>query len=81
VKVTVRCFASLKEVVGGDVRILDLEEGSTVETVLDRFTRESPAFGAYRGRLMTAINREYAEAAAPLRDGDELALFPPVSGG
>ncbi len=31
--------------------------------------------------IRAAINHEFAEADAPLRDGDEVALFPPVTGG
>ena len=42
-----------------------------------------PALAAFfsGGMLLVAVNREYAAANAVLRDGDELALFPPVSGG
>jgi molybdopterin converting factor small subunit len=33
------------------------------------------------GSLMYAVNAEYVDQDHPLRDGDELALIPPVSGG
>jgi molybdopterin converting factor subunit 1 len=81
VKITVRCFAALAEVVGERVLELELPEGATVRSVLDRLTRDIPAFGDHASRLMTAVNRDYVKPEACLSDGDELALFPPVSGG
>lgn len=80
-RVTVRFFAALKEIVGGDAFEIDLEEGASVGSVLAHFEREHPTFGRYRGRLLTARNLEYVREEEPLDDGDEVAVFPPVSGG
>jgi sulfur-carrier protein len=33
------------------------------------------------GRVMVAVNQELANPQTPIRDGDEVALFPPVTGG
>jgi molybdopterin synthase catalytic subunit/molybdopterin converting factor small subunit len=74
VKVKVRLFAGLRERAGFAEREL---EG--VERVADVW----PALrlGDEPEGLLYAVNREYADAARRLADGDEVALIPPVSGG
>jgi len=79
--VTVRCFAALRELVGWSSRSMSLEAGATVGSLLDRLGEEHAGIADYRGRMLTAVNREYAREEARLRDGDEVALLPPVSGG
>jgi len=74
--VTVRFFAALREHAGQRERELELAEGARVDDVW-------PALGLGdepRG-LVYAVNRAYVERGAPLADGDEVALIPPVSGG
>jgi MoaE-MoaD fusion protein len=76
VKVNVRLFAALRERAGATSADLELEEGATVGDVwpvLD-FGDEPPG-------LLYAVNRVYADRDAPLADGDEVAVIPPVSGG
>jgi molybdopterin synthase catalytic subunit len=49
--------------------------------VWERLTASYPRLAGYTGRLLYAVNQEFAEPASPLADGDELAFIPPVSGG
>ncbi len=60
---------------------LELPDGSTVVELLDRIEKRHPKFGAYRGIAVTSVNEEYADRTTPVSDGDEVAIFPPVSGG
>jgi molybdopterin converting factor small subunit len=55
----------------------------TVERLRAHLADRLPDLGALLrgGSLLVAVNREYAPAATALKDGDEVALFPPVSGG
>jgi MoaE-MoaD fusion protein len=76
VQVTIRLFAILRERAGASEIELDLPEGARVRDALARL--DDLAGGL---PLVMAINRDYADAEAPLRAGDELALIPPVSGG
>jgi sulfur-carrier protein len=80
-RVRVRLFASLREVVGESEVELELPEGATAEVAWERLVREHPALAARRARLTAAINRTYATFDTALRDGDELVFVPPVSGG
>jgi len=72
--VTVRLFAGLRERAGWARRELEgLERVADVWPALE--------LGEEPGGLLYAVNREYAEPGQELRDGDEVALIPPVSGG
>jgi len=73
-RVTVRLFAGLRERAG--VSRVELEDVARVEDVWPRL-----GLGDEPPGLMLAVNREYAERGHELRDGDEVALIPPVSGG
>jgi molybdopterin synthase catalytic subunit len=74
--VTVRLFAGLRERAGESRRELELPDGATVADVWPALD-----LGEEPGGLVYAVNRSYAETAAPLADGDEVGLIPPVSGG
>ncbi|MFL5835153.1 MAG: molybdenum cofactor biosynthesis protein [Solirubrobacteraceae bacterium] len=73
---TIRLFAMLRERAGASEIELELPEGARVRDALDRL--DDLAGGL---PLVMAVNRDYADAEAELRAGDELALIPPVSGG
>ena len=76
--VRVRLFAMLRERAGTDALEVELPDGATVGDAL-----ASPQLAAIADDLacVLAVNREYALPATELREGDELALIPPVSGG
>jgi molybdopterin converting factor subunit 1 len=80
-KVQVRLFARYREAAGRDRVEVDLPEGGTVETAWDAVTSRFPALSAYRPFTLFAVDQDYVQADRPLRPGDELCLFPPVSGG
>ena len=79
-KVRVLFFASLRERTGSRERELDLAESASVEGLLAHLHREYPVL-AQCGRVSIAVNEEYAPLDHLLREGDEVALIPPVSGG
>jgi MoaE-MoaD fusion protein len=74
VRVTVRLFAGLRELAGRGK--LELENVATVADVWPAL-----GLGDEPGGLLYAVNRAYVEPGHVLRDGDEVALIPPVSGG
>jgi MoaE-MoaD fusion protein len=78
-QVRVLFFGVLKDVLKSSGEAVALPEGATVAELTDRLRNggEHPVWGA----LAVAVNREYATRSAVLRDGDEVALLPPVSGG
>ena len=80
-RVTVRLFARLRELVGAGELQRDADDNATVKSVWDALTREYPAIAPYAESLSCAVNAEYARMNSPLHDGDEVAFLPPVSGG
>jgi len=80
-KVAVRFFARYREAVGRDRVEVDLPEGGTVETAWEAVSRRFPALGQYRPFTLFALREDYVSADHRLGEGDELCLFPPVSGG
>ncbi len=82
-QVSLRFFASLREALGPQGQ-LDLPEGATVGEARDLLIARGAPFdaGLARGRaLRAAVNQALSDEAAVLADGDELAFFPPVTGG
>lgn len=79
IRVTVRCFAAVREALGVDVLPLDVPVGTTVAGLRDLLCARAPALA--RLPVAFAVNRAYARPEAVLADGDEAALIPPISGG
>ena len=79
ISITVRLFASLREAVGTDRVALTVPHATPLGAVwghLPQLAREHPPQG-----LRYAVNHEWTSPAAVLRNGDEVALILPVSGG
>lgn len=81
-KVQILFFATLKDAAGADRLALDLAgEGVSLRDVRARLAGDHPALSEPLRIAVAAINREFAFAEDLVRDGDEVAFFPPVSGG
>lgn len=83
--VTVLYFAWLRERVGrGEERVSLPPQVRTVSALIDHLTglgEGRPAAFAARGTIRCAVNQDFAGPDAPVRPGDEVAFFPPVTGG
>lgn len=81
-KVTVRFFATLRDRAGTDFAEIELPEASaSVEHVLTSLASRFPGLGPILEHALLAVNHEYVQSNGEINDGDELAIFPPVSGG
>ena len=81
IKVRIRFFGPAKELTGCEELVLTLPEGASVATAVSVLLREFPKLKDRLTHYRLAINLDYADENASLKDGDELALIPPVSGG
>jgi molybdopterin converting factor subunit 1 len=79
--VTVRLFARLREMAGAPEIRRDLPDGANVRTVWESLVGEFPGFDDYTRVVSCAVNEDYARMTTTLRNGDEVAFLPPVSGG
>ncbi len=75
--VTVRYFASLRETLG---RAEDTVDSSAVTTVAEAWHSVSGG-EPLPGNVLCAVNLTYVSPDHPVKDGDEVAFFPPVTGG
>lgn len=78
--ITTLLFASYADALGAESLSLDLPEGATVNSALDRL-RALPGGDKLPPAPLVAINLSYARTDSPLSSGDELAVIPPVAGG
>jgi MoaE-MoaD fusion protein len=80
-RITVLYFAVFKERLGRADDALELADGKRVQDAIDALAAKHPAIAALRGKFRVAVNEEFTDDDHVLRDGDELALIPPVAGG
>lgn len=80
-RVRVLVFGVLKELIPEPSASLELPEGARVRQMLDYYRKTFAEREALWRSLAVAVNREYVSAEHMLKDGDEVALLPPVSGG
>ena len=78
--VRVLLFASYADAVGRNELTLDLADGSIVGDVVAK-VRELAGARALPPSPLLAVNATYASANAEVRNGDEVAIIPPVAGG
>ena len=75
-------FAGLKESLGLASEAVDLPTGvETVGALRDWLVTQGRAALASAKNLRCAVNQDMAKLDAPVADGDEVAFFPPVTGG
>ena len=81
--VSVRFFARLREELGTEELTMAAEPGLTAGAVLEQLAGRGGPWAQLNGDqpVMIAVNQTMAKAGATVKAGDELAFFPPVTGG
>jgi len=83
--IRVLLFASLREIVGtGELSVPAPASGSapiTAGQVFEGLATGFPDLERYRHRVGIAVNQKLASRETPVAEGDEVAFYPPVSGG
>jgi len=80
-KAKVKFFAALREMLGASQLTLELADGQTVGDLYRELCDRFPRLTEYGSLLLYSVNAEYVSPDHALKDGDEVALIPPVSGG
>ena len=75
--ITVKFFASLRENLGRSAENLNADEALTVNDVWNKATDGA----TMPNNVLIAINMDYVDRSHEVKDGDEVAFFPPVTGG
>ncbi len=79
--VTVRTFATLRDRLGSSERRLEIQGPQTAREIFFSLFSDHEAAKLFLPSTRFAVNCEYVSPETLVRDGDELALIPPVSGG
>jgi molybdopterin synthase catalytic subunit len=80
-RVKVLLFGQLKDIIGRPEDSLELPAGAKLSAVMAHYAEQFPKFKGLSSSIACSINQEYAQAAEALKEGDEVGLLPPVSGG
>ncbi|HEY6046472.1 MAG TPA: molybdopterin converting factor subunit 1 [Pyrinomonadaceae bacterium] len=81
ITVSVLFFGGARDAVGQEEVELSINPGLTAAQVFAQLVWSHPELQRFGKSLLLAVNQEYADPNREVRDGDELAIFPPVSGG
>ncbi len=81
ITIRLRLFAGLREAAGWSQKEIVLAAGTTVAELLIHVEQSTPELVLSGRPVYAAVNQRYVERDHALSDGDEVALFPPVSGG
>lgn len=81
ISVNVLFFGAARDATGTDETQLTLNPPHNSENTFEQILNVYPALRRFGKSLLFAVNQEYAESDREISDGDELAIFPPVSGG
>jgi molybdopterin converting factor subunit 1 len=81
--VTVKYFANLKQMAGKDEDQFEINEGTTLEQLSDLIKKSVPQLGdmVREKKVMISVNYDVVPLDTVLKNGDEVALLPPFSGG
>ncbi|RRR65591.1 MAG: molybdopterin converting factor subunit 1 [Candidatus Viridilinea halotolerans] len=79
--IRIRFFAGHRDIVGQAELSLEVQDEATIGMVWEDLCVHYPRLAGYSGRILFAVNQQFATATTLLADGDEVAFIPPVSGG
>ena len=79
-KIRVRYFASIREVLRIDEEEIEIKDGATVMDLISEL-KQRHEFLSMKEQLLIAVDGSFAQPSTVIKPGDEVALFPPVSGG
>jgi molybdopterin converting factor subunit 1 len=74
-------FAGHRDITGVASITMEMPQGATVRDLYEKLAERHPALHGMMGRTIVAVNRDQAGWERELNDGDEVAFYPPVSGG
>ena len=80
-KITLRLFATFRQIFNSGEIVYELPEGATVQDLLDGLFLKRPELQRFKDHVVVTINRQASPSTAVIREGDEVAILPPVSGG
>jgi len=81
VHVKVLFFGMLKDIVGRAEDHIEVADNARLDAVFTRYAGQFPRLADLESSIVLACNQEFCDRSAAIREGDEIAFLPPVSGG
>jgi molybdopterin converting factor subunit 1 len=81
ITVRVKLFAMIRDLVGKDEMKMSLSIGSSIVELWEAIIKQHQALVPWKEHVRFAVNCEYVPLDCIIRDNDEVAIIPPVSGG
>jgi len=81
--ITVKYFASLRSVAGKEEEQFSMGSETTLEKLSEEISKTTPKLGEMikRKKIIVSVNMDMVQPGTVIKDGDEIALLPPFSGG
>ncbi|MCK5559959.1 MAG: molybdopterin converting factor subunit 1 [Thermoplasmata archaeon] len=80
-KVKVLYFASIRETAGISEETIELQTRAQLSTLKEHLTYLHPSLKDHWESTILSVNKKYKNSDIELKDGDEVAILPPISGG
>ena len=81
IKIRVKFYAQLRELIGVHELDLELSQGATVRELLEKVYAQKPALRAHDKSILVGAGMEFVDRDYKLNRGQEIAIMPPVQGG
>jgi len=81
IAIELKFFGACREAVGLSSCRLEVAAPATAQSVVEEIKQRFHPLNQFKGPLLIALNEEYASRDQEVKDGDTVAIFPPVSGG
>ena len=80
-KVNLRFFSMYRDIMKRTNLGFQLPENATLEALLQELIVQFPRLKTHKDTIILAVNKDFADLGTKLKEGDEIALMPPVGGG
>lgn len=81
IKVYVQFYGQLRELGKNNEVLIEIDENSNCRDLLNKIEKDFPKFQRFRKYVICAVNNEFIDESYILKEGDKIAILPPVSGG
>lgn len=80
-KIKIELFSVYREAIGEKEIEIEIKDDAKIKDIIQFLTKKYPSIRKFIGYAIFSINHEYADENRSVKEGDEIAIFPPIGGG